>query len=322
MRYLRKSWLWLIAFVVSCSVVFGVVQAADVSFTITDQEVTAEVQANGDVKFVQKWRYNIDKVNGVYMKVDAGQYRLGQYRIGMENSSGDITYFTESSAGTTGTFSATTDNDKITTFKVYYPAKNQIVTFVAEYTLQNLVTNYADTAELNRKLIGDGVDSVTNVNAKVILPGKVDDADSFKAWAHGAPQGRVELGEENGRSTVTLTVRDNPSNRFVEVHTIFPTSLTPTNTNVVNENKKTAIEQAEANQVAKDKAEHERSLLIRNVVKWLALAISSLLPIRLWYRYLKRRRELNPHPVQLPRMIVMVYIKLTELNKCVNVAVH
>ncbi len=53
----------------------------------------------------------------------------------------------------------------------------------------------------------------------------ITDKDSFAFRAHGGTGKRtVELGQENGRSVVILKSNGTPANRFVEVHTIFPTS--------------------------------------------------------------------------------------------------
>lgn len=300
----RRSFFWLalMALVFSLAGPISQIRATEVSYKITNQDVTAEITAEGNVKFTQKWVFDASFMNGALLKVDTGGFELGAYKVGVEN--GDkLEEFTEDKLDSKRpkTFHIQSNRD-VKTFKAYYPVSNKKVTFVAEYTLNHIVTNYADTAEFNRKLIGEGVDFKTDVTAKVILPpGQITDKDSFKAWAHGGTgSGTVELGQENGRSVVILKSNGTPANRFVEVHTIFPTSLTPHNTNVVNQNMKEEIESKEAAQAEADRKAYESQKYATSAVQWGAMILMSLLPFHLWRKYFKLRRQLNPNPVQLP----------------------
>ena len=276
------------------------VWAKDISYRITDQDIAAEVQPNGDVRIVQKWYYDADYINGALLKVDYDKYTLRQYKIGVEDAgTHQMTYFKEATSGQKETFE-TSSKQGVMTFKAYYPLEKQKTIFVAEYTLEHLVTNYNDTAELNRKLVGYGVDFDTNVTAKVILPGKVTEEDSLKAWAHGAPQGKITLSEENGKSVIQMTVPNNPANTMVEAHVIFPTSLTPTNTNIVPQNMKAKIEKQEADQVAKDKAAYQQEQLWKQGSIWLVAVLLPIGPLLVVWLYFKWKKQLNPHPIKLP----------------------
>src|SRR5699024_1236440 len=97
---------------------------------------------------------------------------------------------------------------------------NETVDFVYEYEIAALVTNYADTAEFNRRFGTN--DYTTDVTVKIVLPESVENPDDFRAWGYGAPQGEVELSEEDGKSVVIATVPQRTSSQFVEVQTIFP----------------------------------------------------------------------------------------------------
>ena len=180
----RRSFFWLalMALVLSLAGPINQIRAAEVSYKITNQDVTAEITAEGNVKFTQKWVFDASFMNGALLKVDTGGFELGAYKVGVEN--GDkLEEFTEDKLDSKRpkTFHIQSNRD-IKTFKAYYPVSNKKVTFVAEYTLNHIVTNYADTAEFNRKLIGEGIDFKTDVTAKVILPpGQITDKDSFKA---------------------------------------------------------------------------------------------------------------------------------------------
>ena len=277
-----------------------VMAAKDISYRITDQDIVAEVQPNGDVRITQKWYYDAEYINGALLKVDYDKYTLSQYKIGVEDvSTHQITYFKEAASGQKATFE-TSSKQGVMTFKAYYPLEKQKAIFVAEYTLEHLVTNYHDTAELNRKLVGYGVDFTTNVTAKILLPGKVSEEGSLKAWAHGAPQGQIVLSEEDGKSIIQITVPNNPANTMVEAHVIFPTSLTPTNTNNVPQDMKAQIEKQEADQVAKDKAAYQQEQLWKQGSVWLAAVLLPIGPLLVAWLYFKWKKQLNPQPIKLP----------------------
>ncbi|MDO4775600.1 MAG: DUF2207 domain-containing protein [Aerococcaceae bacterium] len=278
------------------------VSAQEVEFDITRQEIVGEVQANGGVKFVDKQFYEIEFMNGALFQLDHEGYNLGAYRVGIVDEDGSILYFVENSSGEPRTFQTSTRNE-MTTFKVFYPSERQSVTFVYEYTIDKLVTNYSDTAELNRKVVGSETNYWMDVTAKIILPGEVTNKEDFRAWGHGAPQGTVSLAVENGRSVVNVEVHNNPAGQNVEIHTIFPTSMTPNNTNIVEEARKEQIIAEEEAQVKEDQealAKKQRNYHLQSILA--ALTIPIMPGVAVWY-YMRKRRKMNPNPVKLPKHI-------------------
>lgn len=299
----RKIYQWLViivGFVLSLN--GSVIRAESPDFDITEQQVVAEIQASGNVSFVHELTYEIENVNGFLITIDYGDYDVLKYRVGIKQEDGSVSYFQESNTGEPMTFGMTMADQKMV-LKAYYPAKDQRVQVVYDYILSGAVTSYLDTAELNRRLIGSGIDFTTDVQAKVILPGLVSNADDFRAWAHGAPQGTVTLGEEDGHSVVLLEVPHNPAGSFVEVHTIFPLSMVPNNTNKVNEERKNKIIAEEEEIVAQDKAKYEEQ---QRIFSLSAMALMILGPIGLlivFGKYRKQRKVMNPNPIHFPHHV-------------------
>lgn len=286
------------------------IHAQDVEFDITRQEIVGEVQADGAVKFIDKQFYDVQFMNGALFQLDHKGYHLGTYRVGIVDDTGNIRYLVENASGDPETFQIST-RDEITTFKVFYPSEHKQVTFVYEYTVEKLVTNYSDTAELNRQVVGSETNYWMDVTAKIILPGEVANKEDFRAWAHGAPQGTISLAVENGRSVVNVEVHNNPANQNVEIHTIFPTSMTPNNTNIVDEAKKAQIIEMEETLVKQDQenlARKQRNYQLRSLLAALAIPIMPL--IALAY-YIRTRRKLNPNPVKLPKHIYSLPADIT-----------
>src|SRR5699024_10294619 len=110
--------------------------AQDVSFTIPTQEIAAEILPNGNVKFTDIQTYDIDFMNGALFTLDYDGYELENYRIGVRDESGEITYFEENNSASQGTYSAN-NRESIgwIDFRVYNRARNETVDFVYEYEI-------------------------------------------------------------------------------------------------------------------------------------------------------------------------------------------
>lgn len=99
----------------------------------------------------------------------------------------------------------------------------------------------------------------------VIFPGKVKD---LKAWAHGPLNGQTQVLPNQGK--IIMTVDNLPGDTGVEVHSIFPTSVTSANMNFINQNKKAAIEKQEANLATEANRRRQRN----NYINWGLLAVA------------------------------------------------
>lgn len=300
---MRKIYRWLLVVVTFMLSINGnLIYADSPDYDITKQQVVAEIQASGNVSFEHELTYDIEHVNGFLITIDYGQYDVLKYRIGLKQADGSVSYFREENTGEPMTFSVTMADQKMS-LKAYYPADNQKIQLVYDYVLSGVVTNYSDTAELNRRLIGSGIDFTTDVEAKVILPGLVSNKEDFRAWAHGAPQGTVALSEENGRSVVLLEVPNNPARTFVEVHTIFPVSFVPNNANKINEVRKEQIIAEEEAIVAADKAKFEAQQwgFSLGAVGLMILGPMGLFVVFVKYR--KKRQQMNPNPAHFPHHV-------------------
>ncbi|MFK8243456.1 MULTISPECIES: DUF2207 domain-containing protein [unclassified Facklamia] len=298
---MKKKWLSLLLLL--CLFLPMSVSAQETEFDITNQSILGEISTDGSVKFTDKLTYDITYMNGMYFNLDRTGYNVLDYRIGvMDSDTGEISYFEENATGNPETFQLMASNE-FYQFKVFYPTSKKKVTFVVEYTIGDLVTNFSDTAEFNRKIVGTNTDEYLDVEAVIVLPGKVQTPDDFRAWAHGAPQGELSLIDYQGKSAVKLTVPNNPPNQFVEADIIFPTALTPNNKNRRQVNKKAEIIERENGQVEKDRQQYETSLGWKRFGVGILTLLFPISTIGVWYYYLSRKRRLNPNPVKLPKHI-------------------
>lgn len=285
--------------------------AQEVSFDITEADITGEISSSGDVSFKEVYTFDVDFMNGAYHIIDYGGYNLTDYRVGiLDEKTGNVDYLSESFNETPGTFKVS-DNGSLFKLQVFNPAQNEEVHFVFEYTLKELITNYNDTAELNRKIVPENTDDDFEVNAKIYLPGVVSNAEDFRVWGYGTYNGEVYPRTEDNRSYIEVTVPNNPPNQFVEVQSIFPTSLTPNNTNIVEINMKNEIIETSEATVQADAEAHQKSTNQKWLFMWIALIGFPLVTIFAWGYYFRNYSKLNPKPAHVPEHVYSLPEDLT-----------
>lgn len=276
------------------------VSAQEIDFNIVSEKIHAQISSDGSVRFTEEYLYDVDYMNGAIFMIDRTGYELKDYQVGIKDEqTQDYIMFEESPTGASETFQVSQSSDRYE-FKVYYPQQNQKVTFVLEYTLADLVTNFSDTAEFNRKIVGENINDHIDVEALIVLPGKVANKEDFRAWGHGAPQGDVQLIEYDGKSAIQVKVPHNAPNQFVEINSIFPIALTPNNENKREVAKKNEIIERENGQVEQDRETYATQLGWIRLGSMLLAILMPVLPMGLLTYYLGKKKALNPHPVHLP----------------------
>ena len=299
-----KKWLLLPFLLINLMMPFlmsATVRGQDISFTIPERNIVAEIHPNGNVSFVDHQTYDVDYMNGALFSLDYSGYDVVDYEVGIVNEAGEVEYLTEATTEASGTYEIEDRANENLRFKVYYPANDETVEFVYEYELEALVMNYSDTADLNRRFGTN--DYTTDVTVKIILPGLVENPDDFRAWGYGAPQGEVSLIEEDGRSVVYATVPNQTPSQFVEVQTIFPLTMTPDNPNVIDEPMREEIINNSEAQVQIDREQYQSDRQRTIVVVGIALLFPPLVALYATWYYFNQKRKLNPNPVKLPKHI-------------------
>jgi uncharacterized membrane protein len=216
------------------------------SYEIANYDVLVEIQDDGSAFFTESITYDFEgDFKGVLYDLDISEVQTPTDVVVSMQSKADeeATPFTLSDTGVPGTFTLV-NTENFLKFTVYNKMSDEIQTVIYQYRIPEIVTNYNDIAEFNRKVIGSGWEDLLNdVDITVILPEATDEKE-LRAWGHGGgANSTVEL-VDNQR--VLLHVPQNPANQFVGAHVIFPISITPNNPLVVNEDKFEVILSQEA----------------------------------------------------------------------------
>lgn len=260
---------------------------ADGRFDITKYHVNVDVQKNGDIDLTQRITYNFDgEFHGVFYNQDLrGIKGASKPKVYYQEAYGKKKEIFEDPTGKNDSFEISKDKN-LMNLKVYHYVIANDVTYTYKYKLYGGITNYLDTAELNWKIIGDGWENeLNNVRITVNLPQK--NISQMQAWTHGSLAGYTKVDRKNGR--VTMTMKHNPPNEFVESHIIFPTSVTPLNKNVVKKNVKASIQAHEKNLTQQANAKRRNQKVI-----YIGLMTFGVLVILIIYLY--QFRDLKKHP--------------------------
>ena len=264
---MKKKVLSLLAFLGALSffAVFTQNVKADVNYDITNMNVTAKVNRDGSLTMHRRIDYDFDSdAHGVFYKQNlAKKQNLTGVKVKVDGQN-----VVSSNSGKNNTYQLTRSGDSYL-FKVFHRIdEDDNVKVEYSYRILNAITNYKDTAELNFKIIGNGWDTdIDHAKATVMFPGKVKD---LKAWAHGPLSGQTQVLPNQGK--IIMTVDNLPGDSGVEVHSIFPTSVTSANMNFVNQNKKKAIEKQEADLAVEANRRRQRN----NYINWGLLALAAI----------------------------------------------
>ena len=173
-------------------------------------------------------------------------------------------------------------------YKMYYEADNEVVGFLLEYTLEDVVVLHDDVAELYWTFLGsDFEDPIYDLQIKVHLP-KEDPSDNFRAWAHGDLTGNIEFLD---RQTLLATVSKVAANTAIDVRTTFDASLmneslVSKKTNEVALDQIIEVEEARAKDANLLREKNARNLFTANI-----LCIVYIIIILIWWIYVYFRYD-------------------------------
>ena len=263
----------MITFLLGLVAFLGLGTTVDARTLVVDKyDIEANILENGDVQFFETITFQANGAyNGVFYNLDySGFEKPKDVFAYLETSEGRL-LMNQNTSGQKGTYQLADSGSKIQ-FKVFFPFSNSKLKVTFQYTIPKLITNYLDTAELNRKVVGQEWDiDQHNITVKVNIPGTAS-KETLRAWGHGAGQnGNVKIADDY--RSITLTAPENKSGDFVEVHMLFPQTLTFANTNVKNENAFDRIVAEEEKLINEDNA-LKNTGFIGMIVGWVLLVLN------------------------------------------------
>ncbi len=204
-----RLWLSVVGLVLFCTWLITQPLHAQADYTVDDYHVQVDVHKNGDATVMQTMRYDFDDdYHGVFNVQDLRGIQGAKLEYVFSQLNGSkIRTATASGSGANNTYQVSQNAQRMRV-KFYQQLREDDTLQVGyQYRLKGVVTNYADTAELNWKVIGTGWDvALHNVRITIQLP--QTNVAALQAWTHGPLNGHTTVDKQKGR--VTLNLRRNP----------------------------------------------------------------------------------------------------------------
>ena len=292
MKSLRKILCWFMFLMVSLFFLSSKIEAKGKSLIVSQYHIDASVSANGDVRFKEEITFQANgSYNGVFYHLDyLGEEEPKDVSVAFKTSEGEVVSLAKSDTGNNSTYYSE-NSGKVLKFKVFLPFANTSRTVVFNYTIPHMIKNYRDTAELNRRVVGQNWEiDQKNIRIHVSLP-ETATKETLRAWGHGGIGGKVEIDPDY--KGATFTAKRNHPGSFVETHMVFPTHITKDNPVTENSDAFQRIVDMEENLVQKQVEEQQAKW----TVVWFGAIISLISVVWAWLKgYLANKKRLAKVP--------------------------
>ena len=221
---------------VTCALLLLPTIARADGYSMTQTYIGATVEADGSLTVVEGRQFDFDDdINGVYWDINTGSNQQGgSVGVSVLSVEEDDTAFSEvgsANKGDSGVYTVEQSSDGVR-IKVFSPHESgDSAIFYVSYSMTGAVMNWADTAELYWKFVGDGWSADSDdVEMEVYFANAAagtaaTKGDNFRAWGHGPLTGDVSLDESE--PMVTYTIPCVHEGEFAEARIVFPSDWVP-----------------------------------------------------------------------------------------------
>lgn len=205
-------------------------------YSMSQTYIGATVEADGSLTVVEGRQFDFDDdINGVFWEINAGTNQQGGAAgvdvLSVEEEDTAFNKVDSANKGDSGVYTVE-QSDGGVKIKVFSPHESgDSVIYYVSYTMTGAVMNWADTAELYWKFVGDGWSADSDdVEMEVYFANAAAGTaavkgDNFRAWGHGPLTGDVSLDADE--PMVTYTIPCVHQGEFAEARIAFPSDWVP-----------------------------------------------------------------------------------------------
>lgn len=221
---------------VACALLLLPAAAHADGYSMTQTYISATVEADGSLTVVEGRQFDFDDdINGVFWEINTGTNQQGGTAgvdvLSVEEEDTAFNKVDSANKGDSGVYTVeqTSDGVRIKVFSPHESGDSAI--YYVSYTMTGAVMNWADTAELYWKFVGDGWSADSDdVEMEVRFANAAAGTaavkgDNFRAWGHGPLTGDVSLDADE--PMVTYTIPCVHQGEFAEVRIAFPSDWVP-----------------------------------------------------------------------------------------------
>lgn len=221
---------------VTCALLLLPAVARADGYSMSQTYIGATVEADGSLTVIEGRQFDFDDdINGVYWDINTGSNQQGgSVNVDVLSVEEDDTAFSEvgsANKGDSGVYTVEQSGDGVR-LKVFSPHESgDSAIYYVSYSMTGAVMNWADTAELYWKFVGDGWSADSDdVEMEVYFANAAAGTaavkgDNFRAWGHGPLTGDVSLDENE--PMVTYTIPCVHEGEFAEARIAFPSDWVP-----------------------------------------------------------------------------------------------
>lgn len=205
-------------------------------YSMTQTYISATVEADGSLTVVEGRQFDFDDdINGVFWEINTGTNQQGGTAdvdvLSVEEEDTAFNKVDSANKGDSGVYTVEQAGDGVR-IKVFSPHESgDSAIYYVSYTMTGAVMNWADTAELYWKFVGDGWSADSDdVEMEVRFANAAAGTaavkgDNFRAWGHGPLAGDVSLDADE--PMVTYTIPCVHEGEFAEARIAFPSDWVP-----------------------------------------------------------------------------------------------
>lgn len=293
-----KKILVMIAFIAITIVLGTITSDASSDLYLNNLEFNAQINSDGTMDVTEKWDIDIEDTNTLYktFKTDSSKYsriedvEVKEIRNGIKEDlypSNNWAYHMSKNHYYGGPNS---DGLFEICWGVGLEDKRATRQYEISYTVVDAIAKYSDYAELYWQFVGsDFKISAKKIKGTILLPYNADSKEEIKVWGHTEDlNGEIYATDYD---KIEFNINNFRSGRYVEVRTLFPTSMIYSSARSRNREilqeviKEETVWAEEAN--ARRKREENAKFIMKTVMITIGIVIDLILVI-LFYKKIKK----------------------------------
>lgn len=279
---------------------------ADSHLYLDNLEFQAQITEYGDMEVKEIWDINIQETNTLYKTFIKDSSKYSE----IENVEvKDITNSYERDLTQSYTwqyhmeedeyFGGTNDGKFEIAWGVGLDNSSEKRKYEISYTVRDVISKFDDYAQLYWQFVGDDFEiSAEKVKGTILLPSNAETEDDILVWGHTEDLNGEIYATDTDK--IEFVLNDFRGGKYIEIRTLFPTSMITSANKVENtEIKETVINEEtvwanEAN--ARREAEKNKKIIIAIVADIIALILAVLLIISIIKRIKKNKTKVKLEP--------------------------
>lgn len=227
-KVLKKS-LLLFLLIITITLLQNTVLGMELNLNALDFNIV--INKNGNMDVTETWNINMKDVNTLYKTFKINRSKHGTLKnisVMEVEEAGSIKHFNEINQEmyhvTKDSFYGLINSDGAFEIAWGVSATNsQTRIFKIQYTVEDAITLYNDTAELYWQFIGEDFEvPAKKVVGKITLPSAAENIEDLKIWAHGQRNGEITKTNNN---TVSFKLNNYTPQEFVEIRIAMPINM-------------------------------------------------------------------------------------------------